>query len=86
MEQIVLKARLHLLENNPGQAQLTLEEARPHLQRLSIVAPSAQDEALAELEGQFDTTITAIEDQPFIALQELEILWQLLGRFYDLES
>jgi chromosome segregation ATPase len=79
--QVVLKARVHLSENNPGQAQLALERAEVNLEELASLIPSEKEEELTEIQTQLETVITAVAEQPFIAIQELEILWELLQRF-----
>ncbi|UCC87189.1 MAG: hypothetical protein JSV81_20430 [Anaerolineales bacterium] len=81
MQQATLKARLHLSDNDAGQALLALEDARQPLRRLRSVVPSGERAALAEIEEQLDTVTTAIQEQPFTAVQELEIMWQLLQEF-----
>jgi chromosome segregation ATPase len=83
MQQATLKARLHLSDNDAGQARLALEDARQPLQRLRSVVASGERAALAEIEEQLDTVTTAIEEQPFTAVQELEIMWQLLQEFSE---
>ncbi len=81
LSQVILKTRLHLAENNAGQAQLALEQAGEALEQLQNLIPPARQEELAEIETQLDAVAGAIKEQPFIALQELEILWQLLQEF-----
>jgi chromosome segregation ATPase len=83
ISQAALKARLHLIENNPGQAQQSLEGAASALDRLEALIPPEKEKDLAEIQAQLQTVITAIEEQPFIATQELEILWELLQRFSE---
>jgi chromosome segregation ATPase len=83
MQQATLKARLHLSDNDAGQAQLALEDARQPLRRLRSVVPSEERAALAEIEEQLDAVTTAIEEQPFTAVQELEIMWQVLQEFAE---
>ena len=84
--QATLKARLHLIENNPGQAQQSLERVDSALGRLEPLIPPEKEENLAEIQTQLQTTMTAIEEQPFIATQELEILWELLQRFSEIDK
>jgi chromosome segregation ATPase len=84
--QATLKARLHLIENNPGQAQQSLERADSALGRLEPLIPPEKEEDLAEIQTQLQATMTAIEEQPFIATQELEILWELLQRFSEVDE
>jgi chromosome segregation ATPase len=86
MQQATLKARLHLLENNAGQAQLALKGSRQSLRRLKSLVPPTERETVAEIQEQLETVITAIEEQPFTAVQELEILWQLLQAFSDKDT
>jgi chromosome segregation ATPase len=81
MSQAALKARLHLSENNPGQARLVLENVNQDLQQLAALTPSEKREDLSQIREQLAAVVTAIEEQPFIATQELEILSQLLQQF-----
>ncbi len=81
MNQAILKARLHLVENNAGQAQLALEQVEQALEQLKSLDSPAKGEELAKIQTQLEAVATAIEEQPFIAIQELEILWQLLQEF-----
>ncbi|MFC1974905.1 hypothetical protein ACFLXQ_00735 [Chloroflexota bacterium] len=83
VSQAILKARLHLSENNSGQAQLALEQTGLALAQLESLNLSEKEEDLAEIQAQLETVMTAIEEQPFIVSQELEILWQLLQRFTE---
>lgn len=79
--QAILKARLHLGENNPGLAQDSLEIVGEALGEFEALIPPEQSGALIAIQEQLETVITAIDEQPFIATQELEILWLLLQRF-----
>lgn len=79
--QAILKARLHLGENNPGLAQDSLEVVGEVLDELETLSPTEQVETLAEIREQLETVVVVIDEQPFIATQELEILWLLLQRF-----
>lgn len=79
--QAILKARLHLGENNPGLAQDSLEVVGEALGELDALTPPEQVEALTAIQEQLETVVTAVDEQPFIATQELEILWLLLQRF-----
>lgn len=81
MSQFVLKARIHLADNNPGQAQSELTQAQRLLRRLGQMAPPNRQDELDGIQAQLDEVAAAIEDRPFTALQELEILWQLLQEF-----
>jgi F0F1-type ATP synthase membrane subunit b/b' len=83
MQQATLKSRLHLTENNAGQAQQALEQAQQALETLNEVTPSEDQGELAEIEAQLEAVSAAIEEQPFIAIQELEILWQMLQEFSE---
>lgn len=83
LNQVILKTRLHLMENNAGQAQSTLEGAGQVLARLEAIAPTAKQAKMDDFTAQLDEVTTAIKEQPFIALQELEILWQLAQDLSD---
>ena len=80
MGQTLFIARLHLVENNAGQAQAVLGEAGQTLNQLAEMA-GPQAEAVTELQTQLERAKTAIEERPFTALQELDILVQLLQAF-----
>ncbi|MFQ5613922.1 MAG: hypothetical protein ACE5H9_17510 [Anaerolineae bacterium] len=77
-QQAVLKTRLHLLENNAGQAQLALAQADNALADLRPLLPSGGRETLDDIQAQLGEVAAAIEERPFIAAQEVEILWELL--------
>jgi uncharacterized coiled-coil protein SlyX len=79
--QAIIKARLHLGENNPGLAQDSLEIVGEVLEELEILILPEQAEGLTAIQEQLETVVTAIDEQPFIATQELEILWLLLQQF-----
>jgi len=81
--QALLKARLHLSENNPGQAQLVLEGVEQTLEQLAGLIPSEREADLSEIQSQLQTVVIAIDEQPFIAVQEIEILWELLQRLVE---
>lgn len=78
--QAVLIARLHLVENNAGQAQTALAEVGPSLDQLAELSGDPS-EAVSELQDQLERVETAIEERPFTTLQELDILAQLLQAF-----
>jgi len=78
--QAILKARLHLGENNPGLAQDSLQVVGKALDELEPLILPEQSEALTAIREQLETVVTAIDEQPFVATQELEILWSMLQR------
>jgi len=83
MQQAILKAGLHLAENNAGRAQESLAPVERALERLPDLISPEQQATLADLEAQLQTVLTAIEARPFVAAQELEILSQLIQEFSE---
>jgi septal ring factor EnvC (AmiA/AmiB activator) len=81
----VLKARLHLLEDNPGNARQALALARANLEQVIALSPEPEAEALSAIQERLDAADTAIEERPFVALNELEIVWRDLDTFITSE-
>ena len=81
----ILKARLHLLEDNPGNARQALALARANLERVIVLSPEPEAEALIAIRERLDAADTAIEERPFVALNELEIIWRDLDAFITAE-
>jgi chromosome segregation ATPase len=77
----ILKARLHLLEDNPGNARQSLALARDNVERVIVLSPEPEAEALIAIQERLDAADTAIEERPFVALNELEIVWRDLDTF-----
>jgi chromosome segregation ATPase len=82
----ILKARLHLLEDNPGNARQALALARANLERVIALSPEPQAEALIAIQERLDAADTAIEERPFVAMNELEIIWRDLDTFITLQE
>lgn len=83
MQQAILKARLHLFENNAGQAQRALEEGGAALEQLAPLVTAQERRALDDTRDQLEVVMAAILERPFIAVQELEILWELSQAISD---
>jgi chromosome segregation ATPase len=81
----ILKARLHLLENNAGNACQALALARANLEQVIALSPRPEAEALSAIQERLDAADTAIEERPFVALNELEIIWRDLDTFITSE-
>lgn len=81
----ILKARLHLLEDNPGNARQTLALARANLERVITLSPEPEAEALIAIQERLDAADAAIEERPFVAINELEIIWRDLDTFITAE-
>ena len=77
----ILKARLHLLEDNPGNARQALALARANLERVIALSPEPEAEVLIAIQERLDAADTAIEERPFVAMNELEIIWRDLDIF-----
>ena len=81
----ILKARLHLLEDNPGNARQALALARANLERVIVLSPEPEAETLVAIRERLDAADTAIEERPFVAMNELEIIWRDLDAFITAE-
>ena len=81
----ILKARMHLLEDNAGNARQTLALARANLERVILLSPEPEAETLIAIQERLDAANTAIEKRPFVAINELEIIWRDLDAFITLE-
>jgi chromosome segregation ATPase len=82
----ILKARLHLLEDNPGNARQALALARANLDRVIVLSPEPEAEVLIAIQERLDAADTAIEERPFVATNELEIIWRDLDTFITSEK
>jgi chromosome segregation ATPase len=82
----ILKARQHLLEDNPGNARQALALARANLERVILLSPEPEAEALIAIRERLDAADTAIEERPFVAMNELEIIWRDLDTFIASEE
>ncbi len=82
----ILKARLHLLENNAGNARQALALARANLEQVIALSPEPEAEALSAIQERLDAADMTIEERPFVALNELEIIWRDLDTFITSEK
>ena len=82
----ILKARLHLLENNAGNARQALALARANLEQVIALSPEPEAEALSVIQERLDAADMTIEERPFVALNELEIVWRDLDTFITSEK
>jgi uncharacterized coiled-coil protein SlyX len=82
----ILKARMHLLEDNAGNARQALTLARANLERVILLSPEPETEALIVIQERLDATDTAIMERPFVAVNELEIVWRDLDTLITLEK
>jgi chromosome segregation ATPase len=82
----ILKARLHLLEDNAGNARQALALARANLGRVIVLSPEPEAEALIAIQERLDAADTAIEERPFVAINELEIIWRDLDTLITSEE
>jgi len=82
----ILKARQHLLEDNAGNARQALSLARANLERVILLSPEPEAEALITIRERLDAANTAIEERPFVAINELEIIWRDLDTFITSEK
>jgi chromosome segregation ATPase len=77
--QEILKARLHLLEQNTGYATESLHLAMNNVDRFLALSPDLSGEAVTRVQNRMETVAGAVEDEPYTAVQELEIVWRTLG-------
>jgi chromosome segregation ATPase len=82
----ILKARMHLLEDNAGNARQALALARANLERVIALSPEPEAEALIAIRERLDAADTAIEERPFVVINELEIIWRDLDTFITSEK
>ena len=82
----ILKARMHLLEDNAGNARQALALARANLERVIVLSPEPEAEALIAIQERLDAADTAVEERPFVAINELEIIWRDLDTFITSEK
>lgn len=82
----ILKARMHLLEDNAGNARQALAVAQANLERVIVLSPEPEAEALIAIQERLDAADTAIEERPFVAINELEIIWRDLDTFITSEK
>jgi archaellum component FlaC len=82
----ILKARMHLLEDNAGNARQALALARANLEQVILLSPEPEAEALIAIQERLDAADTAIEERPFVAINELEIIWRDLDTFITSEK
>ncbi len=82
----ILKARMHLLEDNAGSARQALALARANLERVILLSPEPEAETLIAIQERLDAANTAIEERPFVAINELEIIWRDLDAFITSET
>ena len=76
----ILKARLHLLEKNSGYAKQALALARDNVARFVALSADLKAEELAPLVKRAEAASALIESDPFVAAQELEIIWYSLEK------
>ena len=82
----ILKARLCLLEDNAGNARQALALARANLEWVIVLSPEHEAEALIVIWERLDAADMAIEERPFVAMNELEIVWRDLDTFIASEK
>jgi len=82
----ILKARLHLLEDNAGNARQSLALARASLERVITLSSEPEAGALIAIQKRLDAADAAIADRPFVAINELEIIWRDLDTLITSEK
>ena len=82
----ILKARMHLLEDNAGNARQALALARANLEQVILLSPEPEAEVLIAIQERLDAADMAIEERPFVAINELEIIWRDLDTFITSEK
>lgn len=78
--QEIMRARVHLLEGNAGLATQSLNLALGNVDKYVGLSTDMTEDMLAPIQERVDTAMGLIETDPFLAVQELEIIW------YNLED
>jgi hypothetical protein len=78
--QEVLKARLRLVQNNPGLALDELALAQSTLQALYASSSEEQQAELDPILERLDWVVENITENPFAATEDLEVAWHDLDR------
>lgn len=73
--QQLLKARVHLLEENIGDARVAMRAARDALILVLSKSPEGEAETVQGLIERLDAIQADIESRPFLAAQRLDALW-----------
>lgn len=78
--QEILKARLRLVQNNPGSALDELALAQSTLQAVYAASDEAQQAELDPILMRLDLVIENLTENPFAATEDLEIAWHDLDQ------
>jgi hypothetical protein len=78
--QEILKARLRLVQNNPGSALDELALAQSTLQAVYAASDETQQAELDPILMRLDLVIENLTENPFAATEDLEIAWHDLDR------
>jgi predicted RNase H-like nuclease (RuvC/YqgF family) len=70
-----LKARIWLMQNNAGLAKEELRLIEPTLESIEQMGGKEIQEVAEDLRTRLDATLEAIDENPFLASEELDILW-----------
>ncbi len=70
----VTNARLALAEDDIAQAQLALKNTGETLARIKALLPAAQGDVLTTMENRLELALSEIEDDPYAADSDLDVL------------
>ena len=73
--QEAIKAHVHLLENNAGTAQEELGLVKASLEAAFELGDEEAQAAISQLQERLADVVRDIEESPFTAAEELEVLW-----------
>lgn len=77
--QLLNRSRLLMLQNNWGQAETDVDNARQVLIALQAEAPDYQQETLRRWIQRLDLVLASLPETPVLAADDLEIAWRLLA-------
>ncbi|MFQ6057941.1 MAG: hypothetical protein ACE5MB_03545 [Anaerolineae bacterium] len=70
-----LKARMRLMQNNAGLAKEELGLMEPTLEAMARLGDEETRGTVEGLRARLEATLAAIDENPFVASEELDILW-----------
>lgn len=83
----VARAQLALVQRNAGVAEAHLESVAATLDRLSALLPEddARAEQIATARERLQAALARVQGDPFVAGEELQLLWQALDDLIEVE-
>ncbi|NLS77885.1 MAG: hypothetical protein GXY76_11560 [Chloroflexi bacterium] len=76
--QSILKAKVDLLQKNAGYASQSLSMAESYVRQFVALSTDVPEAKLAPIVARMEAALPYIESDPFVAVQDLEIVWHEL--------